>query len=119
MRQVLLQSNSNLRVQDRSRGTVIVCIWDVLSVDRGRYGEEVGVRIIVVCLVEVESIASEDDFRDKSVSAADVVSIAHSLAAVEDRRIQGLCDVFEYGWLCCWERGFDLVRERGVVLDEW
>ena len=93
-RDVFLQSNGNGRVghaADRAGAGdvgVVESVRDVEAVERGRGGEQVGVGLVLEGLVEVEGVAGEAQLSDESRGAIDVVGVALSLGAVEDRRVK-------------------------------
>jgi hypothetical protein len=100
-RDVLLQGNCDSRVRHAAdwAGTgnvgVVESVRDVEAMERGRSGEQVGVGLVLECLVEVESVAGEAELGDESGGTVDVVGVALSLGAVEDGRVQGVGQVVE------------------------
>lgn len=100
-RDVLLQRNGDGRVRHAANRAcacdvgVVESVRDVEAVERGRGGEQVGVGLVLECLVEVEGVAGEAELGDQSRGTVDVVGVALGLSAVEDRRVQGSGKVVE------------------------
>ena len=100
-RDVLLQRNGDSRVRHAAdwAGTgnvgIVESVGDVEAVERGRGGEQVGVGLVLECLVEVEGVAGEAELGDESRGTVDVVGVALGLGAVEDCRVQGGSKVVE------------------------
>jgi hypothetical protein len=124
---VLLQRNGDSRVGHAAESarachiSVVESVWDVKAVERGRSGEQVGVSLVVVRFVEVEGVAGEAQLGDQSRDTVDVISVALSLAAIEDGRVQGSGNVVEGLWVGTdgWDSGCDLFLDVGAVVDVW
>lgn len=124
---VLLQRNGDSRVRHAADGAgacdvgVVESVRDVEAVERGRSGEQVGVGLVVVCLVEVEGVAGEAELGDESRGAVDVVGVALSLGAVEDGRVEGVGKVVESLRVGTdgWNGGCDLALDVGGVVRPW
>jgi hypothetical protein len=91
---------------------------------RWRHGEKVGISLVAVRFVEVEGIASEDEFADCRRAAADLVGVVLCLAAIEDRRWNDMSVSY-----ACWadrvhidltvECVSDVVKHLRVRCDGW
>jgi hypothetical protein len=87
----------------------------------GRSGKQVGVGLVLECLVEVEGVAGEAELGDESGGTIDVVGVALGLSAVEDSRIQGVGEVVESVRVGTdgGDGGCDLFLDVGGVVGPW
>lgn len=125
VRDVLLQSNGNGRIgntADRAGARlvgVVEGVRDIEAVQRRWCGEQVGVGLVVLRLVEIEGVAGEAQLCDESRSAVEIVSVTLRLAAVEDWRVECVGDVVEGFWVGTNGRkgGGDLLLDTAAVVD--
>ena len=89
--------------------------------ERGRGGEEVGVGLVLKCLVEVEGVAGEAELGNESRGTVDVVGVALGLGAVEDGRVKGAGKVVEDIGVGTdgWNGAGDLFLDVGTVVGPW
>ena len=126
-RDVLLQRNGDGRVghaADRAGAGdvgVVESVGDVEAVERGRGGEQVGVGLVLECLVEVEGVAGEAELGNESRGTVDVVGVALGLGAVEYRGVQGSGKVVENLWVGTdgGNGACDLSLDVGGVVGPW
>lgn len=126
-RDILLQRNGDGRVRHAADWAgagdvgVVESVRDVKAVERGRGGEQVGVGLVLECLVEVEGVAGEAELGDESRGTVDVVGVALSLGAVEDGRVQGGGKVVENLRVGTdgWDGACDLSLDVGGVVGPW
>lgn len=77
---ILLQCNGDPRVRDiLGVSTVEVRVRNILAVDCGWDGKVVCISLVVVRLVEVECVASEDELRGQGVGTSDLIRVILSL----------------------------------------
>jgi hypothetical protein len=90
-------------------------------VEGGRSGEQVGVGLVLECLVEVEGVAGEAELSDESGGTVDVVGVALGLGAVEDGRVEGVGEVVESLRVGAdgWDGGSDLALDVGGIVGPW
>ena len=116
VRDIFLKSDGDLRSEHAWIRAVVICIRHVLAMQRRRYSEEVGIRVVPECLsrtcqrwghgtahmsqegglshlIEIERVADEKRFGCKSGSACYLIRIAHGLAAIELGRVERVQDV--------------------------
>lgn len=126
-RDVLLQRNGDGWVRHAADWAgacdvgVVESVGHIEAVERGRGGEQVGVGLVLECLVEVEGVAGEAELGNESRGTVDVVGVALGLGAVEDRRVQGSGKVVENLWVGTdgGNGACDLSLDVGGVVGPW
>ena len=124
---VLLQRDGDGRVRHAADWAgagnvgVVESVRDIEAVEGGRSGEQVGVGLVLECLVEVEGVAGEAELSDESGGTVDVVGVALGLGAVEDGRVEGVGEVVESLRVGAdgWDGGSDLALDVGGIVGPW
>ena len=94
VRDIFLECYCSLGTNDHHRiGPVIICIGNVGAMDCGRDGEVVAISVVSKRLVQVESVASKDHFRDLGCGSSDLSRVRLGLRAVEDWWIERVRDI--------------------------